>query len=194
MPSLSDAAIDGLVGLMEAAPSGHSTIDLWLNGGQMSAVPAEATGFGPRDPGYLLSPEANWEHPADDAANIAWAREVLASVASEATGGSYLNFPGMLEEGAALIRDSFGPTYDRLAELKRSTTRQRVPPQPERGARRHALTRQAPPPPTHGGARPRSQSPYAWNAPPPIIRGAAARGTLPRRPAPTTTVQSHADP
>ena len=25
----------------------------------------------------------------------------------------------MLEEGAALIRDSFGPTYDRLAELKR---------------------------------------------------------------------------
>ena len=119
MPSLSDAAIDALVGRMEAAPSGHSTIDLWLNGGLMSAVPAEATAFGPRDPGYLLSPEANWEHPADDDANIAWARDVLASVASEATGGSYLNFPGMLEEGASLIRDSFGPTYDRLAELKR---------------------------------------------------------------------------
>ena len=40
-------------------------------------------------------------------------------MASEATGGTYLNFPGMLEEGTSMIRDSFGPTYDRLAELKR---------------------------------------------------------------------------
>ena len=119
LPALSDASIDALVEQIEAAPSGHSTIDLWLNGGAMSAVAPDATAFGPRDPGYLLSPEANWEHPADDAENIAWARDVLASVDAEAAGGSYLNFPGMFEEGATLIRTSFGPTYDRLAELKR---------------------------------------------------------------------------
>jgi FAD/FMN-containing dehydrogenase len=119
LPALSDASIDALVEQMEAAPSGHSTIDLWLNGGRMSAVAPDATAFGPRDPGYLLSPEANWEHEADDGENIAWARDVLASVDAEATGGSYLNFPGMFEEGATLIRTSFGPTYDRLAELKR---------------------------------------------------------------------------
>jgi FAD/FMN-containing dehydrogenase len=119
LPALSDASIDALVGQIEAAPSGHSTIDLWLNGGAMSAVGADATAFGPRDPGYLLSPEANWEHESDDAANIAWARDVLASVDAEAAGGSYLNFPGMFEEGATLVRTSFGPTYDRLAELKR---------------------------------------------------------------------------
>ena len=119
LPALSDASIDALVEQIEAAPSGHSTIDLWLNGGAMSAVAPDATAFGPRDPGYLLSPEANWEHAADDAENIAWARDVLASVDSEAAGGSYLNFPGMFEEGATLIRTSFGPTYDRLADLKR---------------------------------------------------------------------------
>jgi len=119
LPELSDASIDALVEQIEAAPSGHSTIDLWLNGGAMSAVAPDATAFGPRDPGYLLSPEANWEHAADDAENIAWARDVLASVDAEAAGGSYLNFPGMFEEGATLIRTSFGPTYDRLAELKR---------------------------------------------------------------------------
>ena len=119
LPALSDASIDALVEQIEAAPSGHSTIDLWLNGGAMSAVAPDATAFGPRDPGYLLSPEANWEHAADDAENIAWARDVLASVDAEAAGGSYLNFPGMFEEGATLIRTSFGPTYDRLAELKR---------------------------------------------------------------------------
>ena len=119
LPSLSDPAIDALVEQVEAAPSGHSTIDLWLNGGAMSAVAPDATAFGPRDPGYLLSPEANWDDPATDAENIAWARDVLASVDAEAAGGSYLNFPGMFEEGSTLIRTSFGPTYDRLAELKR---------------------------------------------------------------------------
>ena len=119
LPALSDASIDALVEQIEAAPSDHSTIDLWLNGGAMSAVAPDATAFGPRDPGYLVSPEANWEHEADDAENIAWARDVLASVDAEAAGGSYLNFPGMFEEGATLVRTSFGPTYDRLAELKR---------------------------------------------------------------------------
>jgi FAD/FMN-containing dehydrogenase len=119
LPSLSDAAIDALVEQIEAAPSGHSTIDLWLNGGAMSAVAPDATAFGPRDPGYLLSPEANWDDPATDAENIAWARDVLASVDAEAAGGSYLNFPGMFEEGSTLVRTSFGPTYERLAELKR---------------------------------------------------------------------------
>jgi FAD/FMN-containing dehydrogenase len=119
VPALSDASIAALIERMEAAPSGHSTIDLWLNGGAMSAAGPEATAFGPRDPGYLVSPEANWDDPATDAANIAWARDVLASVDAEAAGGSYLNFPGMFEEGSTLIRTSFGPTYDRLAELKR---------------------------------------------------------------------------
>ena len=119
LPSLSDAAIAALVARIEAAPSGHSTIDLWLNGGAMSAVTPDATAFGPRDPGYLLSPEANWDDPAADAENIAWARDVLATVDADAVGGSYLNFPGMFEEGSTLVRTSFGPTYDRLAELKR---------------------------------------------------------------------------
>jgi FAD/FMN-containing dehydrogenase len=120
LPALSDAAIRALVAGMELAPSLHSTIDLWPNGGAMSAIPADGTAFGPRDAGYLLSPEANWEHEADDAANIAWAREVLDSVADESAGGSYLNFPGFLEDAAALIRSSFGESYDRLRELKRT--------------------------------------------------------------------------
>jgi len=42
LPALSDASIDALVEQIEAAPSGHSTIDLWLNGGAMSAVDREA--------------------------------------------------------------------------------------------------------------------------------------------------------
>ena len=118
LPQLSDAAIARLVDALESAPSAHSTIDLWLNGGAMSAVAPDATAFGPRDPGYLVSPESNWEAAEDDEANIAWARTTLDSIANEASGGSYLNFPGMLEGGESLMRASLGVSYQRLAELK----------------------------------------------------------------------------
>ncbi len=33
-------------------------------------------------------------------------------------GGTYLNFPGFLEEGERLLRDAFGENYDRLVEVK----------------------------------------------------------------------------
>jgi len=108
------------VACLETAPSGHSTIDLWLNGGAMTAVGADATAFGARDSAYLVSPEANWEDAADDAVNIAWARAVLNSVAADSAGGSYLNFPGFLEDAEALVRTSFGGSYERLRELKRA--------------------------------------------------------------------------
>jgi FAD/FMN-containing dehydrogenase len=120
LPKLSDTSIDGLVAMIGAAPSGHSTIDLWLNGGAMTDVPADATAFGSRDSAYVVSPEANWEDPADDAANIAWARDVIGSVEADSAGGTYLNFPGFLEEGESLVRTSFGAAWDRLVELKRA--------------------------------------------------------------------------
>ena len=33
-------------------------------------------------------------------------------------GGTYLNFPGFPKEGERLLRDSYGPNYDRLLALK----------------------------------------------------------------------------
>jgi FAD/FMN-containing dehydrogenase len=116
---LSDRTIDGLVDALERAPSLHSTIDLWLNGGAMGTVPADATAFGSRDARYLLSPEANWDDDGSDGPNVAWARSVLDAAGEDRGSGSYLNFPGFLEEGDALVRSSFGSTYDRLARLKR---------------------------------------------------------------------------
>ena len=67
----------------------------------------------------MVNPEANWEDPADDDANVAWAREVLAALEPYASDGAYLNFPGFLEEGQSLVRASMGANYERLAQLKR---------------------------------------------------------------------------
>ncbi len=120
LPALSERTIARLADALTLAPSKHSTIDLWLNGGAMSAIPVDGTAFGTRDAGYLVGVEANWDAAGDDAANIAWARAALDSIADESAGGSYLNFPGFLEDAAALIRSSFGESYDRLRELKRT--------------------------------------------------------------------------
>jgi len=68
---------------------------------------------------YVVNPEANWEDPADDAVNVAWAREVLAALDGHASDGAYLNFPGFLEEGQSLVRASMGGNYARLALLKK---------------------------------------------------------------------------
>ncbi len=118
LPALERELIDLLVELTHAAPSVHSTIDVWMNGGAISRVPSAATAFADRDSLYGLTMEANWESPSEDEANVAWAREGLASLERYAADGLYLNFPGFLEEGQELVRASLGANYARLATLK----------------------------------------------------------------------------
>jgi hypothetical protein len=114
--TLDDALIDGLVTLAGRRPSHHSTIDIWHNGGAIARVGPDESAFGGRDVPWLVNAEANWEAAADDAANIAWGREVVAATGGR---GTYLNFPGLLEEGEALVRAAHGPTFERLAAVKR---------------------------------------------------------------------------
>jgi FAD/FMN-containing dehydrogenase len=118
LPALPVEAIDRLVERTLAAPSKHSTVDIWLNGGAIERIADDATAFTGRRTPYLVNPEANWEDPVDDEANVAWARGVLAGLEPHADGRAYLNFPGFLEEGQSLVRSSHGANYARLARLK----------------------------------------------------------------------------
>ena len=119
LPALPGEVVDMLVEHTLRAPSKHSTIDVWLNGGAIGRVAADATAFSGRGGLYVVNPEANWEHPSADDANVAWARGVLSAIEAHASGGAYLNFPGFLEEGGELVRASHGANYARLAELKK---------------------------------------------------------------------------
>lgn len=113
---LPDDLIERLVELNANAPSDESNVDVWQLGGAMARVPADATAFGDRSPAFMFGIEANWEDAGDDAANIAWAREVREAAEPWATGARYANFPGMYEEGEA--PDFFGANRDRMAALK----------------------------------------------------------------------------
>ena len=118
LQELPDAVIDIIVEHSERAPSDHSTIDIWYHGGAMAEPAEEVTAFGRRDIPYLINPEANWEDSADDAANVAWARDFLKALEPHAEQNLYLNFPSFLEEGDAMMKAAFGRNYARLVELK----------------------------------------------------------------------------
>ena len=115
---LGDEVIEALIEQAEAAPSDHSTIDIWFQGGAMGRVRANESAFGERSAPYLLGIEANWEEEPEDEANIAWARDCYADMRRFSGGGIYLNFPGFLEEGQGLMRDAYGENYERLVALK----------------------------------------------------------------------------
>jgi FAD/FMN-containing dehydrogenase len=116
---LDDATIDTLLEHNAHVQSHHSTIDIWQLGGAMSRIPAEATAFGSRKAPFLIGVEANWDEAVDDEANIDWVREYIAALQPHSDGKQYLNFPGLYEEGEAMMRGTFGTNYARLVELKR---------------------------------------------------------------------------
>jgi FAD/FMN-containing dehydrogenase len=115
---LDDDVIERIVRHARRQPSPLSTVDIWYIGGAVTEVGPEQSAFYGRQAAFLLSPEANWEDPADDEANIAWLRDLIADMEEYSDGSRYLNFPGFQEEGDQMMETSFGPHYRRLAALK----------------------------------------------------------------------------
>jgi FAD/FMN-containing dehydrogenase len=99
-------------------PSLLSSMDIWALGGAMRNEPAGGSAFAKREAPFLLGIEANWDDRATDDENIAWVRDHIAEASELSPGGTYLNFPGFVEEGEQLLRDTYGANYDRLREVK----------------------------------------------------------------------------
>ena len=118
LTGMSDEMIDIAVENACRAPSVNTISSLWNMGKAVRDVDPDATAFGDRSMGWMYSADGVWADAADDAANIAWARESWAR--SEPYGHQdrvYLNFPGHGED-AEMTRLAYGHTYDRLAAIK----------------------------------------------------------------------------
>ena len=115
---LGDKAIERIVEGALAQPSPLSTTDIWHVGGAIRRVDENDTAFVGRQAAFLFNVEANWEHPQDDESNIAWARAFVDAMQEFSDGNRYFNFPGLDEEGEAVMRDTFGAKYERLVALK----------------------------------------------------------------------------
>lgn len=118
MNELSDPAIDMLSSYAATRPSPLSSIDVWALGGAMARMGPDQGAFFKRDAPYLLGIEANWEDPKTDQTNIDWTRRLYKNAEKYSPGGMYFNFPGFLEEGDDLLKQSFGTNYERLRQVK----------------------------------------------------------------------------
>lgn len=115
--SLNDALIEDMVRRGHDVRSPHSAILGFQLGGAIGDRPTDHSAVGNRDANFVVNIAAAWDDPADDDANIAWAREGWEALRPYSTGGTYINF--LTEEDASdRIHDAYGANYDRLAELK----------------------------------------------------------------------------
>ncbi|CAN5561020.1 FAD-binding oxidoreductase [soil metagenome] len=118
LKDLDDTIIGELTAQLSKRPSEMTFASIWKFAGAVQRVDAAATPFGDRSMPYMLSLDAIWAKPSEDAANIGWVRQAWSDMQRHSTGRLYLNFPG-LGEGDGLVRTAFGAeTYRRLQQIK----------------------------------------------------------------------------
>ena len=115
---LSDGLIDAALSYVESLPSPECEVFFAQMGGATNRVPAEATAYRHRDAEFILNVHGRWGEASQDDTCIGWCRDLFDATAPFATGGVYVNF--MTEEETARVRDAYGASYDRLAQLKKT--------------------------------------------------------------------------
>ena len=118
---LTDEAIDADRSTVNAEPAvaQHAVVDLELRRarrhGSGRPTRPSATGSMP----YMVSFDSIWSDAADDAANIAWTRDVWERLgACNHHDRIYLNFAGHGEDSDELVRRTFGDNFARLTAIK----------------------------------------------------------------------------
>jgi FAD/FMN-containing dehydrogenase len=102
---------------LEASTAMMRVTQLRVLGGAMARVPADATAFAHRSSRIMANVAALYESPDEAPTHEAWVAG-LADVLRSDDAGVYVGFLG--DEGEVRVRDAYpGPTWDRLAEVKR---------------------------------------------------------------------------
>jgi FAD/FMN-containing dehydrogenase len=149
LDGLADAAINTTVEWSERRPSNDTLVIIRHCGGAISRVGTQETAFGDRSSEWMLSIDSTWHDPADDATNIAYTRAFWDAAVPFSNGQTYFNFPGLLEDGDAAVRSSYGSNHARLARIKAAYD-------PENRFRFNRIARPARGPAERSSLRPRS--------------------------------------
>jgi FAD/FMN-containing dehydrogenase len=112
---LPDEALDILMDHTLKRPSPRSSLDVWQLGGAIGRTGSDSAA-GQREAPWLIGIEANWSDPAQDAANVAWAREAGERLRPFSTGGSYMNFED--PDDARATAAAYGDSLSRLKAIK----------------------------------------------------------------------------
>lgn len=116
MNSLPDVAIDAIVEQGKNMTSPGSAILIEHGAGASDGKPSDHNAFAQRGSDFLVAIMPLWTDPADDQAQIAFAKSASDALQPHGTGTQYLNYISEGEEDA--VAASFGPNLARLAALK----------------------------------------------------------------------------
>lgn len=114
---LTDDAIEAHLEHGPRVPSVQTAVHLYAMNGAVQEVDPGDTAFARRDCKFVLNIAGIWEDPADTEDNVAWVRDYYDAVHPHSGfEGGYTNF--MTEEDQDRVRENYGESYDRLAEVK----------------------------------------------------------------------------
>jgi FAD/FMN-containing dehydrogenase len=117
LKALSDETIDIVVAQAESLPAPFGQLILAPMGGSVGRRGGDMA-LSVLDAPWMYFCLSMWMDPAEDAANIAWARGFADAMKAFGVGGTYPNFIEP-DEGVARLKESFGPEkYARLVALK----------------------------------------------------------------------------
>jgi FAD/FMN-containing dehydrogenase len=106
-----------VLGRLEASTAQMPVAQLRVLGGAMARRPADATAFAHRGSRIMANVAAMYQDPDDRAQHEEWVLDVMGAL-DDGDGGAYAGFLG--DEGEERVRAAYpGPTWDRLAEIKR---------------------------------------------------------------------------
>jgi FAD/FMN-containing dehydrogenase len=117
---LDEPAIGAVVAAMDERPGSVSFVLLEAMNGVARHEPPDGAAFGQREATWNVSGIAIWEDPADDAAQIAWARHFADALRpSSLSGAGYANY-APVDETPERVRAAFGSDrFERLMAVKR---------------------------------------------------------------------------
>jgi FAD/FMN-containing dehydrogenase len=102
----------------DAMPSPRSMVLMFEMKGAIHRVPKDAMAFDHRDANFEMSIIAEWTDPAEDAANVAWARDLWTATQPFVMTSVYANHMTG-DEPPDRVRAAYGTSkYERLAALK----------------------------------------------------------------------------
>ena len=116
LAAIGDGTITAIIDGVSHLPTPSCEAILAHLGGAVGRVAPEAMAFSRRDAAFVLNIHARWDHAADDARCIQWAREFHSRVAPHALGSVYVNF--MPADESARVAAAYGANFPRLAALK----------------------------------------------------------------------------
>ncbi len=114
--ALHDAVIDTVLEYGRQLPTADCEIFLAHLAGAPNRVAADATAYVGRDARFVMNVHGRWQSAAEDAAGIAWARQVFQACAPHASAGAYVNF--MTGDEGERVEQAYGVVHRRLQQIK----------------------------------------------------------------------------